>query len=316
MNDSMKKEKTSGAAAAATETVDASTDSYVKVESSGTLPPPSELRASSESLSSSSSSANPPIPWWRYENECRAQGYAIVSSRQSLDCHLIIHSRFFFFVFLILSDTSQLGFGRGALIMSNIFLSSAFIDLANDAAGCTEIVNGEQVVIEDCPYTVYGMKPASLVANIAVISGVLSALLMPFAGAIIDCTSYRRAVGMWTAVLMVLIQAVQAYLTEDTWFAMAILQAFAAFLYQVQILCIYAYLPEMARIVGEKLMTNSTSVQQEDHKFNSLSPYCYSSQYCLFILISDGNVSADPIWISSFFSGGNRWAVLCAGDIR
>jgi hypothetical protein len=28
---------------------------------------------------SSSSSASPPIPWWRYENECRAQGYAIVS---------------------------------------------------------------------------------------------------------------------------------------------------------------------------------------------------------------------------------------------
>jgi MFS-type transporter involved in bile tolerance (Atg22 family) len=160
----------------------------------------------------------------------------------------------------------QLGFGRGALIMSNIFLSSAFIDLANDAAGCTEIVNDERVVMEDCPYTVYGMKPASLVANIAVISGVLSALLMPFAGAIIDCTSYRRAVGIWTAVLMILIQGVQVYLTDDTWFAMAILQAFAAFLYQVQILCIYAYLPEMARVVGEKVMTNSEFFRQRGNK--------------------------------------------------
>jgi MFS-type transporter involved in bile tolerance (Atg22 family) len=41
---------------------------------------------------------------------------------------------------------------------------------------------------------------------------------------------------------------------------MAILQAIAGFLYQVQVVTTYAYLPEIARVVGEKVMTRYTSI--------------------------------------------------------
>lgn len=40
---------------------------------------------------------------------------------------------------------------------------------------------------------------------------------------------------------------------------MAILQAIAGFIYQVEVLATYAYLPEIARAVGEKIMTQFTS---------------------------------------------------------
>jgi len=143
---------------------------------------------------------------------------------------------------------------RGALVMSNIFLSTAFIFLASEDAGClTE--SGDEVV-DSCDNKVYGFRPASFIANIAVISGLLSALLMPFFGAMIDYTPHRRQVGIWSAVLMMIIQTVQIYTVQETWFAMAILQSIAGFLYQVQVLSCYAYLPEMARDVGQKVMTN------------------------------------------------------------
>jgi MFS-type transporter involved in bile tolerance (Atg22 family) len=139
--------------------------------------------------------------------------------------------------------------------MSNIFLSTAFIYLASYQAGC---VDEEGVVDDDCDGRVHGMKAGSLIANIAVISSVLSALFMPLAGAMIDCTRHRRGIGILTVSSMVVIQGVQVWLNHDTWFAMAILQALAGFLYQIQVLCVYAYLPEIARAVGEKSMTNCT----------------------------------------------------------
>ena len=137
--------------------------------------------------------------------------------------------------------------------MSNIFLSTSFIYLASQEAGCLDEETDE--VIDDCDGKVYGFKPASFVSNIAVISGVLAALFMPLIGAIIDYTPHRKATGIWSAVLIFGIQAAQIGTVLSTWFAMAVLQAIAGFLYQIQVLAVYAYLPEMASIVGEKTMT-------------------------------------------------------------
>ena len=149
--------------------------------------------------------------------------------------------------------SQQLGIGRGALVMSNVFLSSSLIYLASDAAGC---VDENSKVVDNCESSVYGMRPAALIANIAIFSGVLSALLMPFAGALVDYTPYRRRIGIVVASLMILIQAVQIGTVSQTWFAMSVLQGIAGFLYQVQVLATYAYLPEIARAVGESTMTH------------------------------------------------------------
>jgi len=148
------------------------------------------------------------------------------------------------------------GIARGALVMSNVFLSTAFIYYASKEAGCLD-ENDES--IEDCNNKVHGFAPAALVTNIAVISGLLSAFLMPLIGAIVDYTRYRRITGIGTSILIILIQATQIVLFESTWYYMLILQAIAGFLYQVLVLVCYAYLPDMARAVGQTTMTKHTS---------------------------------------------------------
>ena len=65
---------------------------------------------------------------------------------------------------------------RAGIIISNLFLLSSLLHLANAEAGCLDD-DGE--IVENCEGRVYGQKPGSLVANIAVISGVMSALFMP-----------------------------------------------------------------------------------------------------------------------------------------
>jgi len=82
---------------------------------------------------------------------------------------------------------------------------------------------------------------------------------MPFTGAIIDFTPRRKFVGISSAALIILIQAAQIGTVQATWFIMAILQSIAGFLYQVQVLATYAYLPDIGRQVEDHKMTSFTS---------------------------------------------------------
>jgi len=115
------------------------------------------------------------------------------------------------------------------------------------------------LVVEVCDNKVNGLRPSSFLANIANISGILSAIFMPFFGAMIDYTPHRRRVGMaTTAVVIMLIQIIEIGTVLETWFAMAILQGINGFLFQVQMLANWANLPELARTVGEATVTNCT----------------------------------------------------------
>lgn len=145
---------------------------------------------------------------------------------------------------------SMLGAGRGAISMANLFLNQSLLTLAYEAAGC-EL--GEQ-----CQNKVYGFYPSSWISNIPVIAGVTSAVLMPFFGAVVDHTDYRRGIGIFTAAFLTVVQAVQIYTVLDTWFVMTFFQALAIVLYFTQLVAIYAYLPEIGRDVGENVMAGFT----------------------------------------------------------
>jgi UMF1 family MFS transporter len=153
-------------------------------------------------------------------------------------------------------QSKQLGVGRGAIIMGNVFLSTSLLYLASEEAGC---IDEEDNLITDCENTVYGFAPASLITNVAVISGLLTAFFMPVVGAIIDYTPHRRLVGIITSVLVTLIQAIQIGTVSSTWFPMAILQAIVGSILIVQILATFAYLPEIAQQVSETAMNHFTS---------------------------------------------------------
>jgi len=141
--------------------------------------------------------------------------------------------------------------GNGAVQMSNVYLSAALITLAEKEINCHDA--------DDVCGTVYGFKPSSLITNIGTVTGVISALLIPLIGAIIDCTDHRRKLGGLTALTLISIQAVQIGTTQSTWLIMAILQAINGFLYTVQSLAAYSYLPEIATAVGETKMIKYTA---------------------------------------------------------
>lgn len=135
----------------------------------------------------------------------------------------------------------------GPVVMSNIFLGSSLIALAEMEIGCYD---PDDTGIE-CG-KIYGFKPSSLITNIAIITGILSAFLLPFIGAIVDFTPNRHSLGVASSAILVVIQAVQIFTIESTWFPMAILQAINGFMYQVVTLAAYGYLPEIALTIEEK----------------------------------------------------------------
>jgi hypothetical protein len=149
------------------------------------------------------------------------------------------------------------GVARGAISMSNVYLANAMIHLACKAGGGFD-ETGTRCVNPDV--TVYGMKPYALISNIAVVASILASVTMPPAGAVIDYTSHRKSVGICSAIGLVVISAVQVYTVDNTWFIMAILQSIVFMIYQIQIMALTAYYPEIARENGaEKINDYSTT---------------------------------------------------------
>eukprot|EP00980_Cylindrotheca_fusiformis_P006778 scaffold1416_cov90-Cylindrotheca_fusiformis.AAC.4 len=143
--------------------------------------------------------------------------------------------------------------GNGSISVSNIFLSTAFIYLASREAGCID----EKGAITACDQRVHGFLPSTFVTYIATIAGLLVAFSLPVVGAIMDHTHHRQTVGRLVAFLIWLIQTLQIFTTERTWFYMAILQAIVGALYEFHYALAVSYLPDVARYeVSHDTMTN------------------------------------------------------------
>ena len=149
-----------------------------------------------------------------------------------------------------------------------VVVNAALLELASNAAGCPTGEELKQMEVEgviesandyECTGTVYGQSPVSLIANIAVISGLLAAFFMPIIGVILDFTSYRRFVGVSFSVIFTIIQAAQIGISQKTWFPMAILQSFAGFCFTIMILTALAYLPEICELVGQHVHASYTA---------------------------------------------------------
>jgi UMF1 family MFS transporter len=157
---------------------------------------------------------------------------------------------------ILLTDFSinfayQVGIGNGSIAISNVFLSSCFIFLASKEAGCID-ENG----LTPCNTRVHGFLPTTFVTNIAAISGLLSAFLLPVIGAIIDYTRHRQTVGRIVAFLIWMIQTIQIGTFEESWFQMAILQAIVVALFEVHYALSVSYVPDIARYeVNHETMT-------------------------------------------------------------
>ena len=189
--------------------------------------------------------------------------------------------------------------------MSNIFLSTALIFLASEEVGCLEIdSDGNEVIVDDCQERVFGVfRPTALITNIAVISGVLSALFMPVAGAIIDYSPHRWMTGVVSAALITTIQIVQIGTGSNTWFSMAILQAITGCFYQVQVLATYSYLPDLDRKVGNhETMTHYVS------NF-TMNQFAAQAVFLLVVIMLSQGVGMDDVETSRFSQGLNAISI-------
>lgn len=137
-------------------------------------------------------------------------------------------------------------FARATIIMSSLFLGSALLELAS--ADCDP---------GDAECRVYGFRPSSLLTNIAVISGVLVSLFLPLFGAIVDHTNYRRQVGAYTAVGLVVVKAIETCVGPRTWFFVACLQVVSSILYNPHITATYAYTSELSSDAMEQARYNT-----------------------------------------------------------
>jgi len=150
---------------------------------------------------------------------------------------------------------NYLAAARGPIVMSNVFLATSFLYLASKDAGC---LTDDDRIDRECETRVYGFLPISFLSNIAVISGLISAFCMPVIGAIVDHTDHRTMLGIVASVLICIVQAIQIGTVLDTYFIMGILQAIAAFLFQVVVLVVYSFFPYVARIVGKDSIAKHT----------------------------------------------------------
>lgn len=167
---------------------------------------------------------------------------------------------------------------RATILMSSIFLGPALLQLASDAAGC----DSEQ----SCNNRIYGMKPSSLLSNIAIFSNLLVAILMPLIGAVVDHTPYRRQVGMYSAFSLTLLKGIETMISSKTWFTIACFQVLSYVLYNIHITSTYAY--------GSELSNNHTA-QTKYNTFFYVVLYISTIIFLVFVLLLAFAMNADDI---------------------
>lgn len=152
-------------------------------------------------------------------------------------------------------------FARGAIAMSTIFLGPALLLLAEEAAeaNCDEDDNADNAGNSECGDggRVFGMRPTSLLTNIGVFSGLLSSLLTPLFGSIVDHTPHRKAVGQISAILLSIVKGIEIFVTQSTWFMVSVLQVFNFVVYNAYLCAYYAYTAELTTSANEQTGYNS-----------------------------------------------------------
>lgn len=154
---------------------------------------------------------------------------------------------------------------RGVILIATaVFVSTELLSLAKEAAGCTMGTDDEMAdddVFEEA--RVYGMRPTSILTNIVTVTGLLSAIIMPLFGSIVDHTDNRRAVGSISAAAISVFILLQTLVIEDHWFSAAILQVLISVAYTVHLTVVYAYFPELTSDHKEmaELAARFTAVQ-------------------------------------------------------
>ena len=148
--------------------------------------------------------------------------------------------------------------GRSISFIGNaVFVGTAVVHQAKINAGCLP----EEV--ECTGVTQYGIRPSSFLALYNVIVGLVSSALLPLLGAVVDHTPKRLFVARTSAVAYCILLFPMIFISQKTWFVVAILLLLTALIGWVHSGMAFAYLPEMSdeQNTLERLNTSFTVVQ-------------------------------------------------------
>jgi len=148
--------------------------------------------------------------------------------------------------------------GRAAaFIAAGSFLAAALLRLAKLDAGCEVDPPPGETKVPECHGRVYGIRPSSLLTTYTMLIGILSSILLPVMGAIVDYTPHRRKVARTTSIIFCMFTFPQIFLNENNWFAMSLVFLISSFAGWAQSLVTYAYLPELTE--DKELLNKFTS---------------------------------------------------------
>merc|ERR1712151_1008783 len=134
---------------------------------------------------------------------------------------------------------------QGVFFMSLAFYASAIVGLAEQKAGCVDHSGEDDNITTTCDGKVYGVRPGAILTLVTTIAGFFGSILMPLVGAVIDHTSYRRGVALSSAVITLVLAALQLLLSAETLLMCIIFMALAPTAMLVHIVTLFAYLNEL-----------------------------------------------------------------------
>ena len=128
------------------------------------------------------------------------------------------------------------------------FVAPALLYFAKLEAGCEVEAPEGETRIPECNEKVHGMKPSSLITSLVGILSLVVAMLTPLMGAIIDFTPYRRRIGRFLAFSYMMTVVPHIFISESTWFPLAICLLLMAVAGVTLTLCLHSYLPDVSRV--------------------------------------------------------------------
>lgn len=139
--------------------------------------------------------------------------------------------------------------GRGVLNQMGGFVGSAILQLATKDVGCIIVTTTSSHTCTNTLPTI-GLKPSSLLTATSAIVGIVCAIIMPIAGAIVDHTPYRKEVCFLSAIICISLTGLETLLSEEknNWLFILILDAFQTIFLKVHTTGVFAYLPDFTSI--------------------------------------------------------------------
>jgi hypothetical protein len=126
---------------------------------------------------------------------------------------------------------------RSMIGMSSVYLGPALLDLANGSSGG----GGSD------EKKIWGTSPGALLTNLAAVSGLVGCVFLPLAGSILDHTSHRRAVGLYSAVVLWALKGMEIFLLRPSiWLWLLPMQVILAMAFNIHLMAVYAYVAELS----------------------------------------------------------------------